>query len=67
MSVPREFDIAGPLPDGVTILEASAGTGKTYAIATLAARYVADGIPLRAAAPGDVHPDGHWRVARTGA
>jgi exodeoxyribonuclease V beta subunit len=47
MSAPREFDIAGPLPEGVTILEASAGTGKTYAIATLAARYVADGIPLQ--------------------
>jgi exodeoxyribonuclease V beta subunit len=46
VSAPREFDIAGPLPEGVTILEASAGTGKTYAIATLAARYVADGIPL---------------------
>jgi exodeoxyribonuclease V beta subunit len=40
------FDITGPLPDGVTVLEASAGTGKTYAIAALAARYVAEGIPL---------------------
>ena len=28
------------------MLEASAGTGKTYTIAALAARYVADGIPL---------------------
>jgi exodeoxyribonuclease V beta subunit len=40
------FDVTGPLPRGVTVLEASAGTGKTYAIAALAARYVADGIPL---------------------
>ncbi len=42
----RPFDICGPLPTGVTVLEASAGTGKTYAIAALAARYVAEGTPL---------------------
>ncbi|HEV7805207.1 MAG TPA: UvrD-helicase domain-containing protein [Solirubrobacteraceae bacterium] len=42
----RPFDVRGPLPSGVTVLEASAGTGKTYTIAALAARYVADGIPL---------------------
>jgi exodeoxyribonuclease V beta subunit len=30
----------------VTLLEASAGTGKTFTIAALAARYVADGLPL---------------------
>jgi exodeoxyribonuclease V beta subunit len=41
-----EFDLCGPLPSGVTVLEASAGTGKTYAIAALAARYVAAGTPL---------------------
>ncbi|HEV2752567.1 MAG TPA: UvrD-helicase domain-containing protein, partial [Solirubrobacteraceae bacterium] len=40
------FDVRGPLPTGVTVLEASAGTGKTYTIAALAARYVADGVPL---------------------
>jgi len=41
------FDVCGPLPDpGVTVLEASAGTGKTFTIAALAARYVAAGIPL---------------------
>ena len=28
------------------MLEASAGTGKTYTIAALAARYVAEGMPL---------------------
>ncbi len=40
------FDVTGPLPTGVTVLEASAGTGKTYTIAALAARYVAEGMPL---------------------
>jgi exodeoxyribonuclease V beta subunit len=44
--VPAPFDVCGPLPRGVTLLEASAGTGKTYTIAALAARYVADGMPL---------------------
>ena len=43
---PAAFDITGPLPAGVTVLEASAGTGKTYTIAALAARYVAEGTPL---------------------
>jgi exodeoxyribonuclease V beta subunit len=43
---PAEFDVCGPLPIGVTLLEASAGTGKTYTIASLAARYVAEGVPL---------------------
>jgi exodeoxyribonuclease V beta subunit len=40
------FDVCGPLPSGVTVLEASAGTGKTFTIAGLAARYVAEGTPL---------------------
>ena len=40
------FDVCGPLPTGVTVLEASAGTGKTFTIAALAARYVAEGTPL---------------------
>jgi exodeoxyribonuclease V beta subunit len=44
--VSEPFDVCGPLPAGVTLLEASAGTGKTYTIAALAARYVADGLPL---------------------
>ena len=38
------FDLAGPLPEGLTVLEASAGTGKTWAIAALATRYLADGL-----------------------
>ncbi|HLV05369.1 UvrD-helicase domain-containing protein [uncultured Georgenia sp.] len=36
------FDVCGPLPSGTTVLEASAGTGKTFTIAALAARYVAE-------------------------
>ena len=38
------FDPCGDLPQGTTVLEASAGTGKTHTIATLAARYVAEGV-----------------------
>ncbi|MEN3266459.1 UvrD-helicase domain-containing protein, partial [Pseudonocardia sp.] len=40
---PAAFDVCGPLPSGTTVLEASAGTGKTFTIAALAARYVAEG------------------------
>jgi exodeoxyribonuclease V beta subunit len=40
------FGIDQPLPRGVAVLEASAGTGKTFTIAGLAARYVAEGLPL---------------------
>lgn len=36
------FDLFGPLPSGTMVLEASAGTGKTYAIVGLAVRYVAE-------------------------
>ena len=39
------FDLLGPLPTGTTVLEASAGTGKTYALAGLVTRYVAEGAP----------------------
>ncbi|MDQ1516524.1 MAG: exodeoxyribonuclease beta subunit [Actinomycetota bacterium] len=47
MSAVVGFDVCGPLPAaGVTVLEASAGTGKTFTIAALAARYVAEGVPL---------------------
>ena len=37
------FDPAGQLPEGTMLLQASAGTGKTYAIAALATRYLALG------------------------
>ncbi|WP_183099823.1 UvrD-helicase domain-containing protein, partial [Nocardioides pelophilus] len=51
MTTLRPFDITAPLPgvtgDGLTpttsLLEASAGTGKTWTIAALITRYVADG------------------------
>ena len=43
---PVPFELYGPLPKGVTLLEASAGTGKTFTIACLVARYVAEGVPL---------------------
>ncbi len=39
----RRFDPSGPLPLGTAVLEASAGTGKTHAIAALATRYLAEG------------------------
>lgn len=38
------FDLAGPLPRGTALLEASAGTGKTFAIGALVTRYVAEGV-----------------------
>ena len=39
------FDLLGPLPaaKSTTVLEASAGTGKTFALAGLVTRYVAEG------------------------
>src|SRR5690242_10188861 len=39
------FDLLGPLPDGActVVLEASAGTGKTFTLAGLVTRYVAEG------------------------
>ncbi len=40
----KAFDLAAPLPTGTTVLEASAGTGKTYTVGALVARYVAEGI-----------------------
>src|SRR6476646_8661439 len=38
------FDLCGALPRGTTVLEASAGTGKTHAIGALVTRYVAEGV-----------------------
>ena len=40
---PDVFDVCGALPSGTTVLEASAGTGKTWTIAALTTRYVAEG------------------------
>lgn len=41
----ERFDLLGPLPAerSTTVLEASAGTGKTFALAGLVTRYLADG------------------------
>ncbi|HMR49459.1 MAG TPA: UvrD-helicase domain-containing protein [Arachnia sp.] len=36
------FDLTAPLPASTTVLEASAGTGKTYTIAALTCRYIAE-------------------------
>ena len=41
---PTTFSIRDPLPTGTTLLEASAGTGKTWTIGALVTRYVADGV-----------------------
>src|SRR6202012_4085815 len=40
------FDLLGPLPAkcSTTVLQASAGTGKTFALAGLVTRYLADGV-----------------------
>ncbi|MGH2856265.1 MAG: UvrD-helicase domain-containing protein [Solirubrobacteraceae bacterium] len=43
---PPAFDVCDPLRPGVTVLEASAGTGKTHTIASLAARCVAEGVAI---------------------
>ena len=40
----QPFDLLGELPSGTTLLEASAGTGKTFAVGALVTRYVAEGV-----------------------
>jgi exodeoxyribonuclease V beta subunit len=42
----ERFELLGPLPtvDTTTVLEASAGTGKTFALAGLVTRYLAEGL-----------------------
>ena len=44
MSALEPFSIADALPTGTTLLEASAGTGKTWTIGALVTRYVAEGV-----------------------
>ena len=44
------FDPFGPLPTGRVAIEASAGTGKTFTLATLATRFLAE----RAVTPSDL-------------
>lgn len=44
---PEPFELCGKLPRGMTLLQASAGTGKTFTIAALTTRYVAEaGVPI---------------------
>ncbi|MHB1138988.1 MAG: UvrD-helicase domain-containing protein, partial [Microthrixaceae bacterium] len=38
----REFRLLDPLPSGRLAIQASAGTGKTYTLAALATRYIAE-------------------------
>ncbi len=38
----QTFDLAGALPSGRTVIEASAGTGKTYSLTGLIVRYIAE-------------------------
>ncbi|MGO1166856.1 MAG: UvrD-helicase domain-containing protein [Janibacter sp.] len=46
MSAPTPFDITADLPTGTVLLEASAGTGKTWTIGALVARHIAEGTRL---------------------
>ncbi len=49
MESATRFVLHDPLPTGRMAIEASAGTGKTYALSTLAARYVVErGVPVTA-------------------
>jgi exodeoxyribonuclease V beta subunit len=41
-SAATSFSLTGPLPQGRVAIEASAGTGKTYTLASLVVRYVAE-------------------------
>ncbi|MGH9072867.1 MAG: UvrD-helicase domain-containing protein, partial [Acidimicrobiales bacterium] len=44
---PAPFDVSGHLPaPGITVLEASAGTGKTFTLTALITRFLAEGVPL---------------------
>lgn len=46
MSTLTPFDVTAPLPTGTVLLEASAGTGKTWTIGALVARHIAQGTRL---------------------
>ena len=43
---PPEFDPIVPIGPGVTVLEASAGTGKTHAVSSIVVAEVAGGRPI---------------------
>ncbi|MDR0836900.1 MAG: UvrD-helicase domain-containing protein [Propionibacteriaceae bacterium] len=40
---PTPFDLVGELPSDTLVIEASAGTGKTYTLSALALRFIAEG------------------------
>ncbi len=42
MTVDLELDLTAPLPEGRLVIEASAGTGKTYSLSALVVRHVAE-------------------------
>lgn len=46
LDAPRPFCLTDPVSAGTTVLEASAGTGKTYTIVGIAARQIAEGVPI---------------------
>ena len=52
----QRFDLLGPLPAAcsTTVLEASAGTGKTFALAGLVTRYLAESAMLDPERPDDL-------------
>ena len=60
------FELYGPLPKGVTLLEASAGTGKTFTIAASCHPLRRRRHTARPTTGRDVHPHGHGRAARPG-
>ena len=71
---PEEYDLTGTLPSGTLLLEASAGTGKTYTMAGLAVRYIAEGacslpelllITFTRAATGELRERVRERLAST--
>ena len=42
----RPYDVTEPIAEGITVLEASAGTGKTHTVASIVVAEVAEGRPL---------------------
>ena len=45
MSDLQQFDLTGALPSGTTLLEASAGTGKTFTVGALVPATSPRGVP----------------------
>ena len=67
MSAPREFDLAGPLPEGVTDPRGERRNGQDLRHRHAGRAPCGRRAPARADAAGDVHAHGHRGVARTGA